>query len=302
VEEVLAVEGLDAAIVSSTPHLHYQQARAALERNLHVLIEKPMTLTVAEAEELVSLAERQNMQFLISCPWHYTAHGVAARELIQTGALGRLKMISILMTNFSGGLYRGLSWDEIFRGSAAFENAVPPYQQPGQTSYSDPAVAGGGQIYCQVSHVAAYLGFLTDAQPAEVFARFDNGDTDVDLFDTLNIKLDDGTLVALASTGDTMLTERNFEVRVYGTEGMLLLELWKGTMVFHARGGKVTRYPDLSEEQIYPLFAPANNLVDAVRGQARMGSPAHLGLFSMRVIDAASRSARGNRNIVLDRS
>jgi predicted dehydrogenase len=300
VEEVLAVGGLDAVVISSTPNMHYRQARAALERGLHVLIEKPMTITADEAGELVSLAGTQGVQFLISCPWHYTAHGIDARKLIRSGALGRLKMISVLMTNFSAGLYRGIPWDQVFRGSAAFEQAAPPYQKPGQTSYSNPAVAGGGQIYCQVSHVAAYLGFLTGRRPAEVFARFDNGDAGVDVHDTLSIKLDDGTLVALASTGATMLTERNYEVRIYGTEGMLFMELWKGRMTFHARDEEVRPYPDLTEEEIYPMFAPANNLVDAALGEAPNGSPAGLGVFAMQVIEAACRSARDNRNIVLE--
>src|SRR5258708_27917781 len=42
-EEILAIEELDAVIVSSTPNVHYAQARAALERALHVLIETPST-------------------------------------------------------------------------------------------------------------------------------------------------------------------------------------------------------------------------------------------------------------------
>ncbi|MGQ9815975.1 MAG: Gfo/Idh/MocA family protein [Candidatus Roseilinea sp.] len=40
-DEVLAIEGLPGVIVSSTPNAHYEQARAALERGLHVLVEKP---------------------------------------------------------------------------------------------------------------------------------------------------------------------------------------------------------------------------------------------------------------------
>src|SRR6185312_7489330 len=55
-DEVLAVPDLDAVIITSTPNMHYDQAKAALERGLHVLLEKPMTFTAAEAEELVQLA------------------------------------------------------------------------------------------------------------------------------------------------------------------------------------------------------------------------------------------------------
>lgn len=58
VAEVLAIDSLQAVVISSTPNVHYQQAKSALERGLHVLIEKPMMLKVAEAQELVQLADQ----------------------------------------------------------------------------------------------------------------------------------------------------------------------------------------------------------------------------------------------------
>src|SRR5882672_1208648 len=67
--ELLAIDGLQAVVVSSSPHLHYEHASAALALGKHVLIEKPMTLTVAEALDLVETAQRNEAQFLISCPW-----------------------------------------------------------------------------------------------------------------------------------------------------------------------------------------------------------------------------------------
>ena len=66
--ELLAIDGLQAVVLSSSPNLHYEQALAALKANKHVLIEKPMTLTTVEALELVDLAAERNLQFLISCP------------------------------------------------------------------------------------------------------------------------------------------------------------------------------------------------------------------------------------------
>ncbi len=310
IEEVLAIDGLRAVAISSTPHLHYAQAKACLERGLHVLIEKPMTFTVREAQELVDLAAKRNLQFVISCPWHYTTHSIEARKLVQSGALGRLKMISVLMTNFTMGLYRGLPWDKVFATNPALQNAEKPYIAPGQSSYNDPAISGGGQIYCQVSHASAYLGFLTGRQPSEVFARFDNADTPVDIYDSLNIKLDDGTLVSMASTGATMLSKRHYEVRVYGTGGMLLLELWQGKMEFHDLHCNVRTYPDISEPEahsqtslpeagLYPMFAPVSNLVDAALGLAPNGSPATLGLFAMKITEAACQSVKTGANVKL---
>jgi predicted dehydrogenase len=297
VEEVLAVAGLEAVIISSTPNAHYVQARAALERGLHVLIEKPMTIKVSEAKELVALAERKRRHFLMSCPWLYTARTREARRLIQTGGLGRLKMISVLHTNFTAGLYRGLPWEEIFGRNPTRQNAADPYCRPHRQSYSDPAVAGGGEIYCQISHVAALLGFLTGRSPVSVFAHFDNDGARVDVYNTLNLKLDDGTLVSIASTGATPDSERRSEFRLYGTQGLLLMDGWKGTMEFHPFQGEVTRYPALAQADVYPMFAPAENLVDVILGRAENGSPASLGLYGMKIIEAACQSARTGKNV-----
>lgn len=297
--EVLAVDGLRAVVISSTPNAHFDQARAALEKGCHVLIEKPMTISAAEAHELLRIAETRGVHFLISCPWHYTAHSTEARRLIQDGALGRIKMISVLMTNFSGGLYRGLPWDELSGASEASESAPEPYLAPGRASYSDPAIAGGGQIYCQVSHVAAHLAFLTGARAAEVFARFDDDGTSVDVYDTLNLVFDNGALVSIASTGTTRLPERNYEVRIYGDEGALYMELWQGTMEHHSPSGGVHRYPQLDAESVYPSRAPARNLIDVILGEAENGSPAVLGGAAMDIIEAACRSAATGQNVKL---
>lgn len=299
VEEMVAVEGIEAVIDGSTPNMHYRNAKVCLEHNLHVLMEKPMTLTVAEAEELVTLATERGLQLLISCPWHYTAHAIEGRRLISEGHLGRLKMVSMLFTNFSGGLYRARTWKELFAEGGGDASYATPYIAPEINSYSDPLVAGGGQIFCQVSHAAAYLGFLTGSPPVEIFARFDNAELNIDVYDVLSAKLANGCLVSLASTGDTMLSQRQFEIRAYGTEGMLLMELWRGTMEFHSRRGEVTRYAPLNEDQIYPLFDPANNLVDAILGVAPNRSPGALGLYAMRIIESACASARTGKNTLV---
>jgi predicted dehydrogenase len=298
-EELVAVDGLDAVIVSSTPNMHYPHTKAALERGCHVLVEKPMAITVSEAAELLTLAEERGLHLLISCPWHYTSHGIEARRLIRQGVLGEVKMLSVLMTNFSGPLYRGLPLAQPSQDDAALEASPEFYLEPGPESYSDPSVAGGGQIYCQVSHAAAHIAFLTGSDPAEVFARFDNDGAAVDMHDTLNIKLRNGALVSLASTGATMTSGRTYEVRIYGTEGMLFMELWKGTMVLHERDGQVRSYPELQPEDIYPMYAPTTNLVDVVLGLAENGSPARLGVSAMRVIEAACQSACSGQNIIV---
>lgn len=286
--ELLAIEGLTAVVVSSSPHLHYEHAYEALSAGKHVLIEKPMTITTAEAIELVKLAEQHGTRFLISCPWHYTSHASTAQQLIRDGDLGNVRMISVLMTNPIG---------DLLRGEGTQPTHGTPYMHPRAGTYSDPRFAGGGQIYAQVCHAAAYLTFLTGARPAEVFARFHNDGAILDIYDALNLRMDDGSIVNIASTGETSLERRDFEVRLFGTRGMLFLDLWRGKMEFVPLIGDPRTYLDLTEEEIYPHHAPASNLIESIRDPRRNQSPATLGVAAMEVIEAACRSAKSGENV-----
>ena len=287
-EELLTVDGLEAIVVSSTPHLHYEHALSALSAGKHVLIEKPMTLTVAQAVELVEVANRIDRQFLISCPWHYTPHAREARRLIRDGDLGHIRMISMLMTN---------PINHLLRGEGTQPTHGTPYIHPQKETYSDPAVAGGGQIYAQVCHAAAYLTFLTGARPTQVFARFHNDGADVDIYDALDLQMSDQSIVTIASTGATSIERRDFEVRVYGTRGMLFLDLWQGRMEFVPLSGEPTLYPDLTADAIYPHQAPAINLIDSIRDPSVNQSPATLGVAAMEVLEGATRSVKSGSNV-----
>jgi predicted dehydrogenase len=289
IEEVLALPGLDAVIIASTPNVHFAQARAALESGRHVLLEKPMTFTAAEARELVELAARKRLQLVVSCPWHFTPHGIEARRLIQSGALGEIKMISILMTNPIDNLLRGIN-------TSPTHGMDKVYVEPRPGSYNDPAIAGGGQIYCQVSHAAAYLTFLTGLRPAEVFARFDRDGSPNDIYNALTVTLENGALVTIASTCATPLCERNYEVRTYGSKAILQLELWRGLMTLIDFANQRTEFPPLVDGDIYPGQSPALNFIAAILGTEPNGSPGELGLASMEIIEGACESAQTNRS------
>lgn len=290
-QELLAKEQLDAVVVCSAPNLHYEEARAALQRGLHVLVEKPMSLTAAQSRELVSLAEQRGRQLLISAPWHYTRHGQQARRLVTSGRIGEVRMISMLMTNPVAHLIRNASAEPTHVHET-------PYLKPRAETYSDPEIAGGGQSYTQVSHAAAYLTFLTGMWPARVFARFHNDGSRLDIYDVLNIELENGCVVSLASTGATAVDRRDFDVRIYGTKGTLFLELWQGSMKLVPLDGEgVTDFLPLSPEEIYPERAPAKNLVDCARNPDANLSPGSLGLAAMEVIQAACISARSGEDV-----
>ncbi len=117
-----------------------------------------------------------------------------------------------------------------------------------------------------------------------------------DIYDTLNLKLENGALATIASTGATPMGERSYEVRVFGSKAILQLELWRGTMKLIDFAGKQTEFPPLAESEIYPAQSPALNFVDAILGKAPNGSSGDFGLASMEIIEAACESAQTGRN------
>lgn len=292
--ELIELDNLDGVVISSTPNVHFQQAKYALERGKHVLIEKPMTFTAAEARELCDLASKNKLNILVSCPWHYTRHGIESAKMIGGGRLGDIKMISVLMTNPVHRLLRGID-------TSPTHGLNQTYMDPNPGSYSDPEIAGGGQIYAQVSHVGAYLSFLTSLKPVEVFAKFDNAGSKIDIYNTLNVTMDNGAVVSIASTGATPLNIRQYEVRVFGTKGILLLELWQGHMSFHPFQGEIQRFENLTEDEIYPDQAPVSNFIDVIFGVETNGSPGALGMVAMEIIEAACRSNKEQQTIQISK-
>ena len=285
--KLLDLPGLDAVVIATTPNMHHAQAKAALERGKHVLVEKPMTFTAAEAKELCELADAKGVQLLISCPWHFTPHGMAVRAKIRSGELGEIRMISVLMTNPIDKLLKGIN-------TTPTHDASNVYLEPCLGSYNDPAIAGGGQIYCQISHAAAYLSFLTGLRPKEVFARFAYEGSVNDIYDALTVTMENGALVSIASTGATPMNERSYEVRVYGTQGIALLELWRGQAEVVPFEGPRQTLPSLAPDELYPERGPMLNLVDAALGLKPNGSDGRLGYAAMQIIEAACESSRTN--------
>ena len=65
VEELIKDESIQLIIVNTPTHLHVEQVRMALLAGKQVVVEKPFTIKVKDAEELTALAKKQNVQLSI---------------------------------------------------------------------------------------------------------------------------------------------------------------------------------------------------------------------------------------------
>ena len=160
---------IDIVVISTPPNSHYSWAKEALQRGIHVVLEKPMALTAAECDELIALAAEKDLTLVVYQNRRFDRDFVTMRRLIESGAIG-----------------------EPF----AFESFVGGYSRPCDYWHSMSDVSGGaifdwGSHYLdqimnlfpqKVAHVSGvnhkrHWHHVTNADHAEVRLTFDNGTT-----------------------------------------------------------------------------------------------------------------------------
>ena len=86
--ELLRRDDVDVVYIATPPFLHFPQAMTALEAGKHVIVEKPLALTVAEADELVAVARRRDRLLVANLMQRYNPLFTAVRRLVETRVLG----------------------------------------------------------------------------------------------------------------------------------------------------------------------------------------------------------------------
>lgn len=89
-KDLLTAGDIDAIAVVTPVWTHYELAKAALENGKHVFVEKPFTSTVAQAEELIELADRKNLKIMVDHTFLFTGAVKKIKQLLDEDALGKL--------------------------------------------------------------------------------------------------------------------------------------------------------------------------------------------------------------------
>lgn len=103
---------VDAVVVATPPGSHYGLAMKAISAGRHVLVEKPLTTTVADAEDLVQAAARSDVQLMVGHTFEYNPAVWKLKEIVDSGELGRVLYIDT--ARLSLGLYQNdvnVIWD-----------------------------------------------------------------------------------------------------------------------------------------------------------------------------------------------
>ena len=88
-EDLLRIDEIDAIIISATPEVtHYPMAKESLLAGKHVFLEKPLALTLIEADELVALARTRKLKFTIGYSQRFNPKYAHVKKCLQDGTLG----------------------------------------------------------------------------------------------------------------------------------------------------------------------------------------------------------------------
>lgn len=275
---------LDAVLIATPNALHYPQAKAALERGLHVLVEKPMTLKSSEAWELVELAKSKNLQLAVALNPPYWAHCHQIRRALHDPKMGDLETVSLL---FSG------SVEYVFGRSSAPEH-LPGVVAP--TMYrADPELNGGGNFADGGSHLVSELLWITGRKARRVTALTDCLPCDMRV--AASIELDSGVLATIASVGDSKYSGKRVQNLFTTSHGSVQVTNpeFDTVIVTHGQGNRT-----FSEAELAKVESPIANFVAAIRHEGHLYAPGEHGAQVVQVVEAIYESARSGKTMELN--
>ncbi|MCL4859294.1 MAG: Gfo/Idh/MocA family oxidoreductase [Caldilineaceae bacterium] len=195
--EVLRRTDVDAVVVNAETAKHKEVLLAAVRHGKHIFTEKALTITTADAEEVVQAVNASGIQFMISLPSRTRPETLFLKQVLDNGWLGRITMM---------------------RARVAHSAALGRWFKGGSLWFGDAALAGGGALFDLGCHTTDIMRWFL-GEPASVIAKVQNFSQAYDIDDqTLAVvEFKNGALGIL----DTSWVHRAGPnpVEIYGTDG-----------------------------------------------------------------------------------
>ena len=195
-EELAADQAVELMVVATPSNLHAEQAIAAMRAGRHVIVEKPMASDLAGADAMIAAARETGRVLTVHQNLRYAADFVKVREVIDSGALGRIIEVRI----HNGGFDRRWDWQTLKRyGGGALNNSGPHFIDMGMLLIDDPEPT----VFCHMEATPLYAG-------------------DADSHVKVVLKPKRGPLVEINITTACAFPQPNF--LVLGTQGTLVCD------------------------------------------------------------------------------
>ncbi len=270
------------AVVIGTPHsLHHRHIIDSLHAGAHVLVEKPMVNTVAEAEEVIATRDATGKVVAIAYQRHGEATFRQIRQLIDDGSLGDIQFITAEQDQ---------PWHTVM-----LQRETRPWR-------IEPELSGGGQLNDSGSHLIDILFHVTGLVPERVFALQQTLTLDVDVNSAIVVQFQGGAIATLAIVGNAPGTQAHVweDIAFHGSKGTL----------YYRMIGQPDQHPWLEwrrqgDEGPTPLptppaeTTPDANFLAAIRGREPVAATAEDGLRVAQFSAAVWRSARQGKAVTV---
>jgi predicted dehydrogenase len=189
-EPLLADPDVDAVYIPLPNHLHKEWSIAAARAGKHVLCEKPLAMTAADAEAMIEAAEAAGVHLMEAFMYRHHPSWVAVRELVASGRIGRLAAIQ--------------SWFSYFNDDASNIRNILDF--------------GGGALYDIGCYCANLSRMLFGGEPVRVTSAIRRDPTDgTDVLTSAILEFEAG----IASFTCSTRTETDQRVHIYGDAGRI---------------------------------------------------------------------------------
>lgn len=256
---------LDAVIIATPPNTHPEIAMYFMQKGVHVLCEKPLCLSVAEAKAMIETAETSNVTFTMATKFRYCEDVVKAKAILASGVLGEI---------------------------VQFENSFTAKVDMSKRWNSDKEIAGGGVLIDNGTHsvdiIRYFLGAITDVLAVETSGT---QNLSVDENVKLLAKTANGVVASVDLTWGINKELPNF-ISVYGTNGTLHIG-WRESKY------KLNSSPDWNVfgtgyDKVQAFRAKIENFRNAILEKEELLTKPDDALASVEVIEAAYRSLNEN--------
>jgi 1,5-anhydro-D-fructose reductase (1,5-anhydro-D-mannitol-forming) len=272
---------IDAVYISSRNHQHAPQAIAAAEAGKHIIVEKPMALTLADARSIVAAADRAGVVLAVNHHLPASPLHATARQLVAGGRIGALY-------------------------SARINHAVLLPENLRKWRLTD--VPGGGVVFDITVHDASVLNTLFGAPPVRVTAlgvaqaTWNQARTRDSVMTILEYAAGDHGRPGLAQTHDAFTVPYpGTSMEIHGETGAILIgdamtQDTPGTVELRSAAGVEPINVDVSDD-LYHINVRA--FASALRGRGRPTATGQDGLDALEVALAVEESLRSGRTVNL---
>ncbi len=282
---------LDGVVISSPHVLHFEHAKAALERGFHVLVEKPVSTLGRQARELVALAHAKNKQIMIPQGWSFRPFAREARRLASD--IGEPRHFVCQMAS---------ALSDLFGGEQMLETEGAIFRPPTST-WADPERAGG-YGWGQLCHALGLLFGIVKYEPKEVFAFMGLSSAGVDYYDAINVRLSNGATGVISgaatlpksSTEGIDMKQYQIDIRIFGTEGVMLLDIERERLEVRRNDHRNTVVPLKDGDGAYDTYQPLERFVAICLGETvENDAPGEVAMRAVEVLETAYKSAKSGK-------